>query len=144
MLRNLIEAVVSRFSRNKKKKDIRQEFLLSKPLRNPEVEWSKAPSGEIGIKPLEMKDSSKKRKLKIIALDEMGSFIWELCNGESDVENIIHHLQEKYKVTRQEAELSISKFLSQLAQKNLMLFSVPELSDKDRAESSALEEMGIP
>ena len=144
MLHYLIDTFVSRFFGQKKKEDYNQEFLMSKPLRNPKVEWAKAPSGQIGIKPLEMKDIEKKRKMKIIALDEMGSFVWEKCNGDSSVEEIIHQLQEKYKTTRQEAELSIRKFLSQLAEKKLVVFHVPQLSEKDRAEYLALDGMGIP
>ena len=59
---------------------------------------------------------------KKIVLDNIGSYVWELCNGKNSVNDIISGLMEKYKLRRIEAEKSLILFLQMLSRKTLIGF----------------------
>lgn len=76
-----------------KKKNVTPENLLEKkPVRNPDLRWSQDENGAVT---LEMENKGlvnriaqkliKKPKISYIHLDEMGSFIWPLIDGERDI-----------------------------------------------------------
>ena len=86
----------------------------------------------------------KEKKFKIIALDEIGSFVWERCDGQHTVELISRELSQKYKMTRQEADMSLHGFLPELAERQLMEIVPPRLDEEERKETKALRKMRIP
>jgi len=51
---------------------------------------------------------------KRIGLDEIGSYVWDLCDGKNNVRTIIGEFQRKYKLSRKEAELSMLNYLKML------------------------------
>jgi len=125
----------------------RSEFLSLKPTRSPILEWEKNEKGEIKIivplkKIEEGAKGGRKRirrgrsilsklfpeppKEKRIQLDEVGSTVWELCDGENTVKEIVDHLCQKYKLLPREAEVSLSSYLNTLAKRGLIGFIVPE------------------
>jgi len=55
-----------------------------------------------------------------IELDEVGSFVWTMCDGRTTVREMIARLAEKYKLGRKEASSSLTVFLRSLAQRNLV------------------------
>jgi len=57
---------------------------------------------------------------KRIGLDEIGSYIWDMCDGKNDVRSIIAQFQAKYKLNRKEAELSMLNYFKILAKKKLI------------------------
>jgi hypothetical protein len=120
-----------------------EEFLKSKPIRNPSVGWSKAPSGEIGIRPVSVEKKPKKRKNMLIALDSLGSFVWERCDGTHNVEEIARELSGEYKITDQEAQISLGAFLPQLAAKGLIEIRLLKLGKKAREEEDALRKIRL-
>ena len=76
-----------------KKKNVTPEnFLEKKPVRTPDLNWSQDENGAVT---LEMENKGianriaqkliKKPKISYIHLDEMGSFIWPLIDGERDI-----------------------------------------------------------
>lgn len=76
-----------------KKKNVTPEnFLEKKPVRTPDLNWSQDENGSVT---LEMENKGianriaqkliKKPKISYIHLDEMGSFIWPLIDGERDI-----------------------------------------------------------
>ena len=79
-----------------KKKNVTPENLLEKkPVRNPDLRWSQDENGAVT---LEMENKGlvnriaqkliKKPKISYIHLDEMGSFVWPLIDGEKDITEI--------------------------------------------------------
>jgi len=90
------------------------EVVLSIPLRQDRV----ARTVKAVIKTLRMaKELPDARKL---ALDEVASFVWELCDGERNIDGIVQGLVREYKLTRREAEASVTTFLQTLAKRNLI------------------------
>ena len=83
----------------------KENFLEKKPQRNPDINW-KEKDGQITLE-IENKGVFnrlaqkllKKPKISYIHLDEMGSFIWPLIAGESDIialgERVKEHFGEK-------------------------------------------------
>ncbi len=124
----------------------RSEFLSLKPIRNPIVKWEKNEKGEIKIAiPLKkIREEAKKRKKasgrafglfsrlfpepeeKKIQLDEIGSTVWELCDGKKTTKEIVDYLCEKYKLLPREVEVSLSTYLNSLVKRGLIAFIVPE------------------
>lgn len=113
---------------------ITKEVLLkSKPVRNPELEWQRYPSGEVAIfVKREVKGftklvarAAKVEPRKKILLDKVGSFVWDLCDGEHTVEDIIRELMREYKLHRREAEASLLLYLQMLSKRALIGFILP-------------------
>ncbi len=55
-----------------------------------------------------------------LSLDEVGSRVWELIDGERNVGSIVAQVSTLYKLTRREAEASVTLFLQMLAKRNLI------------------------
>ena len=123
----------------------RKDFLRLKPMRNPVVKWKKDDKGRIRItvplmKPSERREEKVSSKIinllakllpeppkeKHIQLDEIGSFVWEMCDGEKTTRDIIDYLCQKYKLLPREAEVPLSKYLNALAKRGLIGFILPE------------------
>lgn len=91
-----------------------QEVVLSIPMRDDRI----ARTVKAVIKALRMaKELPDSRQ---IGLDEVGSFVWELCDGERNIEGVVGGLSKEYKLTRREAEASVTMFLQTLAKKHLI------------------------
>ena len=78
-----------------KKVDSNQNYLDKKPLRKDGINWN---SDQNGIVTLEIENKGfynriaqklfKKPKISFIHLDEMGSFVWPIIDGEKDIAEI--------------------------------------------------------
>ncbi len=119
-------------------------LLQSKPMRNPYVKWERYPSGEVAIfvkykKGLMRRILSSFVKLpeyKKIALDKVGSYVWELCDGKHTVGEIADRLVEKYKLRRREAEVALIAYLQQLIKRGLIGL-IPPRSSSERSSSKS-------
>jgi len=150
--------ILDRLRRKKKQKApslSRSEFLRLRPMRNPAIEWKKDEEGKIKlIIPLKKRTKDEKKaaskradffsklfpepKEKRIQLDEVGSIVWELCDGEKTAKEIVDHLCQKYKLLPREAEVPLSSYLNTLAKRGLIGFILPE-DLKERLEKEKKE-----
>lgn len=114
----------------KKKPELsRSTVLRARPLRNPSARWETEEGETIITIPLKPKGKGAKllsrwfpvSEEKQIALDEIGSEVWALCDGQSTIEQIIKKIGEKYKLNRKEAEASILEYLRQLSRRKLVI-----------------------
>lgn len=103
------------------------EFLRSKPVKNPCLEWVKSDKGEttVTIKPENQRRKGLSKifslpKEKKVVLDKVGTFVWERCDGNHSVKQIAEELSHEYKMIRQEAETALSKYLQQLAERGMI------------------------
>lgn len=53
-------------------------------------------------------------------LNEIGSIIWEYCDGEKTHEELITHLSSLYDTTSQQLSLDISLYIEELKNKKLL------------------------
>ena len=87
----------------KKKNIISQNYLEKTPLQHPDIEWS---ADDKGLVTLEIKNTGffnriaqkffKKPKTSYVHLDENGSFIWKLIDGEKDIITIGKEVDEHF------------------------------------------------
>ena len=90
----------------KSKLVIEQNYLESRPYRSPSIRWSTDADGNVtleidnkGFMNRVAQKLFKKPKVSFVHLDEMGSFIWPLIDGETDIirigESVKEHFGEK-------------------------------------------------
>ena len=87
----------------KKNNVIDQNYLEFKPSRNPSIAWS---ANEDGVITLEIENTGwanrlaqklfKKPKISYVHLDEMGSFVWPLIDGERSILDIAPLVAEHF------------------------------------------------
>jgi Coenzyme PQQ synthesis protein D (PqqD) len=63
---------------------------------------------------------------KRVALDELGSFVIEHCDGTQSVRDVVDKFAEKYKLNRREAEVSMNTFLRDLARRSIIGFVIED------------------
>jgi len=114
------------------KKDVpkltRRDVLESIPIRNTQIEWERAEKGEIRINlPLKKTWWTKflstillAPKKKVLMLDELGTKVWNMCDGNKKVEDIIQALCRDLNMNRKEVETSLLHYLRQLAARGLV------------------------
>lgn len=118
--------------RKRKLRLTREEALDARPLRNVGVKSSVGEEGELVLQIERRKDLFGKAMgfllaaplLKRVSLDEMGSFVWDLCDGERSVREIASLMGRQYRLNRREAVLSLTTFLRSLGKRGLIGFAV--------------------
>ena len=106
----------------------REKALRATPVRHPQVRFERNEEGEICLYLPRRKDRLARALMfifrappeKEIVLDEVGSDVWDLCDGENSVEAIVSAVSKKYKITRRECETSIGVYLKTLGERHLV------------------------
>lgn len=107
-------------------------MLNSRPARNDAVEWERTERGEVRIT-VKRQDNWKIRLLskvfyiprqRNITLDEVGTEVWQMCDGHTTVGQMIETLSQRHQLNRREAEVSLLDYLKTLAQKRFVGFMV--------------------
>jgi hypothetical protein len=110
----------------------RDQALHSRPVRNPLLEWERVDGGDVHLRIPRRKDTVANMLCKIfrapeykeILLDEVGSSVWELCDGDHSVDSIVSITCKTYKLTRRECETSVAAYLKMLGDRKLIGFQV--------------------
>lgn len=102
-------------------------------MKNQLVEWKKNDKGEVCLeiprrqepwfRPLFLVFSVPKRRR--IQLDEIGSEVWELCDGKRTVGEIILSFSRTHKLNRKETEVAMLTYFRELAKRRLVGLQVP-------------------
>ena len=111
----------------------RTEALACVPEKSPAVQWDTQENGEIIIEyPLPLKPffislskrftkSAEQRLTKKLQLDVIGSQVWIMIDGATDVKAIIKEMAPATGLSLQEAEISVTTFLRELGRRGLIL-----------------------
>lgn len=70
-----------------------------------------------------------------VELDELGAYVWGLCDGQTDVRTIIDRFSRQYKLNRKEAEVSMTAYLRTLARRRLIGIMVSENGSASKGSS---------
>ena len=113
---------------NRKPRIDRKEALAIVPVRHPQIQWERKEKETILTIPTRTDRVAKIVKRLVrnlpetrqIALDDVGGSVWELCDGERTINAIVDSVSKRYKLTRREAEASVTMFLQTLAKRNLI------------------------
>ncbi|SVC16227.1 uncharacterized protein METZ01_LOCUS269081 [marine metagenome] len=118
----------------KKPRLTREAMLNSRPARNELLTWETNETGEAQIT-VARSESWKTRILskvfyipleRTITLDSVGTDVWNMCDGDTSVSAMIQGLQDRYKLDRKEAEVSLLSYLKTLGQKNFVGFLIDD------------------
>lgn len=107
--------------RRKRPQPSREDIRRAIPVRSDEVEESGGTSLVLRV-PLKRRrgvvgwmarraDSSQRHEIE---LDEIGAFVWNLCDGKRSLAGIADSLAKEYRITRHEAEASLLAFVDSL------------------------------
>jgi hypothetical protein len=120
-----------------------EQVLQSRPVRNSRLKVERLEDGSLRlIVPRRTEWWAKvlavvfpiprERRLE---LDAAGAEVWDLCNGEHTLRQMIKAFQDRHKLTRSEAEWSLRTYLRDLGKRNLVFFAIEKKSDnKSSAE----------
>ncbi len=128
----------------------RQQALAIKPMHNPNLEWEYNEEGYVTAMLTRRGGPTGKLinfflavpKQRPVVLDEVGSFVWEMCDGEHSVGQISETLSDKYNLTRREVDVSLNEYLRMLAKRGMILVAVPQ-EIVDQLDKSTKRALGI-
>jgi hypothetical protein len=101
----------------------REEFLAARPRRAAEAKLERRKDGSAMVKiPIHSRWLFRlpPGAVKTFELDEMGLWVWDLCDGEATLLDVIRKFAEKYRLSVRESEVATVKFLEMLATRRLM------------------------
>ena len=136
-------SLLDRWSRKKDPALSRVQSLNAIPVRNHNVESERDDDTGETLIIIPRRDDRWVRFLskllfvpdhRKVTLDELGTFVWDRCDGETTVRDLIHAFAEQYKLSRKEAELSMVAFLRQMAKKRLVGLAIADPSAAPPAE----------
>ncbi|MGQ9610665.1 MAG: PqqD family protein [bacterium] len=111
--------------------------MKSRPIRNSVIKWEKSEKGEVSLivpqkDVLWVKIISKVFMLpnsRVVVLDEVGSFVWTLCDGYNSIDTIVKALCNRYKLTYKEAETSLLEYFRKLGRRGIIGFAVTKKAE---------------
>ena len=132
------------FATRKTPKLTREAMLNSRPGRNEALTWEKNDQGEVQITVVRQETWKVRLLSKVfyvpkqrrITLDQVGTEVWQMCNGQTTVAQMIEGLSKKYQLNRKEAEVSLLSYLRTLGQKRFIGFVIEREGGQDRGASS--------
>jgi coenzyme PQQ synthesis protein D (PqqD) len=119
--------------RRKKVPEIsREQALTARPQQNPNVTGHETDAGLIRVNvPFKPRVGARWLTWLLVtpqnrnfALDEIGSEVWRLCDGEHTVKDVADAVARRYKVNRREAEQSAIQYMRMLMQRGLVLMEI--------------------
>src|SRR5438876_9019442 len=98
------------------------QILHSRPVRHPDLAWRSSdgevvilsPAGHNPQAPSEQQDGAEHD------LNEVGSRIWELCDGAHSVEEIAHALVGEFDIDEETAQRDAAEFVQGLLAQKLL------------------------
>ncbi len=108
----------------------REAVLRLRPVRNAAIEWETNEDGEALLRVPSRKDRVgkfaslllKMPETRAVQLDEVGTFVWGLCDGRQTVDGIVKQTCKQYKMNRREVEVSVTTYLQMLSERNFIGF----------------------
>lgn len=127
----------------RKPKFTKAQALETVPFQNPNVQAERDEQGNLilALKVRRTPAASLLSKIfftppqRRVALDQMGTWVWQRCDGKRTVRGLIDELARRYKLNPREAEMSLTTFLRSLGERGLVVLAVPK-------ESAQTEEAG--
>lgn len=148
-----VNSLLERVGLKKKQMPLsRDEAFEARPVRNPALKWRINEEDVVEVIVPRRKDMFGRLmgflffvpESRPITLDEVGTRVWNLCDGEHTVQEIVAELSKDYKLQRREVEVSLTEYLRTLGKKGMVGFLVPKdfIEDEQEGELVGLQEVG--
>lgn len=62
---------------------------------------------------------------RTVELEEIGSLVWQCCDGQHSFETIAKKLRDRFRMTRLESESALAEFVRMLQARNLVAVVAP-------------------
>ncbi len=106
----------------------REAVFRLRPVRNSAITWTTNDTGEAILSVPRRQDRVGKivgawfkvPNTRGVELDEVGTFVWNLCDGDNTVESIVKKTSHQYRMNRREVEVSVTTFLQMLAERRFV------------------------
>lgn len=117
----------------------RAQAMAARPIRNPSLPWHENEEGLVVVTLPRRKDFVGQLlawlfmvpESRPVSLDQIGTMVWHLCDGEHSVHDIAKMLADRYKITLREAEVSLAEFLRRLGRRGMIALALPkEVADQ--------------
>ena len=115
----------------------RAQMLAAVPVRNAAVQWSReareAGGPELSLLRIPRRSDRLGRmvaalfqvpEVRKLELDEIGSDVWEWCDGTRNVAAVTGAVCEKYRLNRRQAEASVAAYLKILQERRLIAITL--------------------
>ena len=134
----MLTQLLYKFGLKKPKVPDRGELMKTLPLRNQLVKWEVDEKGEVSLTipqdhKMWLRVLAKLFSLpgkRVIVLDDVGSYGWQLCDGQNSLRRISKQLSDKYNLTAKEAEMSLVEYLRALGKRGIIGFAVTKNMEK--------------
>lgn len=112
-----------------------EEVLRSRPIRNDGLATEPTEEGGLRIT-IERRREWWVRVLSVflpipkrrpVELDPLGREVWELCDGEHSLREMVKVFEKRHKLSRAEAEWSLRTYLRDLGKRGLVAIAVPSV-----------------
>jgi hypothetical protein len=109
-----------------------EQVLSSRPVRNPELKAEELEDGGLRVVAQRRNDWWIRAvnlvfpvpRQRRIELDQVGKEVWEMCDGEHTLRDMIMQFEKRHKLTHAEAEWSLRNYLRDLGKRGLVGFVV--------------------
>ena len=106
----------------------KEQILLSIPVKNACIRWTKNENGETVLRIPRKKGRAIYLLSKVffvpeektVILDKVGSHLWELCNGKNSVNEIIKSLQKTFEFNQKKLEPSCLEYLKKMVKRGII------------------------
>ena len=132
----------------------REQAMSARPVRNPSLKARENDEGETVVVLPRRKDWVGRLlawaffvpESRPIVLDEVGTFVWEHCDGTRTVSDVVGLLAAEYKLSRREVEVSLTDYFKTLGKRGMVGFLVPKEVAEELGETGkelvGLEDVG--
>jgi len=110
-----------------------RQMLEARPVRNSAAEVLSEEADTLSIE-VKMKKPRplfpplswfvRPKTTRTIRLDRLGSQVWELCDGERTVEEVVDEFARRYRLTFHEARASVTAYLRLLVQRGVLAMAM--------------------
>lgn len=119
----------------------RETALKAVPVKNQLAKVEETKSGAVRISvPVRqtwwtrlMRRLTQAPRYRKIELDEIGTYVWKQCDGQTTVAGLIEKLCRRFNLSHREGEVSLTQYLRELARRGVIGLAV---SAKDADKSS--------
>jgi len=117
----------------------RDQAFEARPVRNPELKWRVNDEECVEVVIPRRQDRIGRimgfvfavPESRPVILDDVGTFVWGLCDGENTVADLVTSLRDEYKLGEREVEVSLTEYLRLLGKRGMIGFVVPEDEDAE-------------